>query len=555
MAFTRKRFLQAAGLFTTAGLLPLKQFGALTNLQNTELNPWSANNEIVNDLRKAGYSLIPAPQQCNLTGKNILIDKSWTISVVNNKCQKAVQRLHDGAGEFCDLKFAASGNKKIILDLKPGNVKNTKIPEILQQQAYQLEIAPELIKISANAEAGLFYGVQSLLQLLRPSGDSFSLPTGKLTDWPDLELRIMHWDTKHHQDKLETLKRYLDWAAFFKVNAVAFEIYDKYEFPRHPVIGAPGAFTKSEMLELTAYAHDRFIELIPNVQAPAHMAYVLKHQEFAHLRADGNNYQACMCDEEAIQLIFDMFQDMIDATPGVKYFLVSTDEVYYAGICDKCKKEYNEENRSQAWVDFVKRANEWMQKRGRQVIAWVEYPLLAKHIHQLPSSLIDGALGDNTSSPHSNKDWVDKENNAGMKQLAYVSMQGSEELFPNYFGAINGDNQNDAPAKGRLKEAAVAIPNILSNGPHLKGTFAAAWDDNGLHNEAFWLGWITVMQYGWSIGKPSIEQSVADFMDVYYGYDAPDMLQTYQWLDEGARFYEEMWDRVPSTEVKRAYGN
>jgi hypothetical protein len=63
------------------------------------------------------------------------------------------------------------------------------------------------------------------------------------------------------------------------------------------------------------------------------------------------------------------------------------------------------------------------------------------------------------------------------------------------------------------------------------------------------------MQYGWSTGKPSVEQSVADFMDVYYGYDAPDMLQTYQWLDEGARFYEEMWDRVPSKEVKRSYGN
>jgi len=45
----------------------------------------------------------------------------------------------------------------------------------------------------------------------------------------------------------ETLKRHLDWGAYFKVNAMAFEIEDKYEFPSHPVIGAPGAFTLDEM--------------------------------------------------------------------------------------------------------------------------------------------------------------------------------------------------------------------------------------------------------------------------------------------------------------------
>lgn len=123
-----------------------------------------------------------------------------------------------------------------------------------------------MVKIYANAEAGLFYGVQTLLQLLRPLNDgSFNLPEGMITDWPDLNLRFIHWDTKHHQDRLETLKHYLDWAAFFKVNAVVFEIYDKYEFPRHPIIGAPGAFTKAEMQELTSYALDRFIPVIPDV--------------------------------------------------------------------------------------------------------------------------------------------------------------------------------------------------------------------------------------------------------------------------------------------------
>ena len=554
MSINRRKFLQTSGVFTVGALLPVSQLIAAVESKNPKesgIQFWSVKDDMLNDLRRNGYSLIPAPQQSTLSGENIVVDKNWTITTQIGKGDRALKRLHDGALELHGFKFAKTGNNKIILDIKPDSIKE-EIDSELAKQGYRLEIAPGLVKISANAEAGLFYGVQSLLQLLRPFMDSFNLPEGTITDWPDLHLRFIHWDTKHHQDRLETMKRYLDWAALFKVNAVAFEIYDKYEFPRHPIIGAPGAFTKVEMQELTLYAHDRFIQLVPDVQAPSHMAYVLKYQEFAHLRADGNNYQACMCDEEAMELIFDMYQDMIDATPGVDYFLVSTDEVYYAGICEKCKKEYNEVNRSQAWVDYVNRVHEWMTKRGRRVIAWVEYPLLAEHIHQLPSGLIDGALG---SGSYGNKEWVDNENKAGIKQLAYISMQGGEELFPNYFAQTYQESQNDAPAKGRLEEAAIAIPNILTNGPRLEGTFAAAWDDSGLHNETFWLGWITVMQYGWSIGKPSIEQSVADFMDVFYGYGSPDMIEAYHLLDEGARFYGGMWEHVISTEVKRSYGN
>jgi hypothetical protein len=56
---------------------------------------------------------------------------------------------------------------------------------------------------------------------------------------------------------------------------------------------------------------------------------VLKHPQFAHLRADGNNYQACLCDEESYKLIFQMYDDVIQATRGVDYFFVSTDEIYY----------------------------------------------------------------------------------------------------------------------------------------------------------------------------------------------------------------------------------
>ncbi len=501
---------------------------------------------VVSELRSQGYTIFPDPQNVNLSGRNIVIDNSWSVSAIGTVSQKISQGLKSRTAELHGLHFKGEGSSSIELRISKDAIGNISDPD-RSKQAYRLTLKDRKVVIEGNDEVGLFYGVQSFLQLIKPVYDStYQLPEGTITDWPDLEMRFVHWDTKHHQAKLETLKRYIDWLAYFKVNAIAFEIEDKYEYPSHPIIGAPNAFTKAEMHELTQYALERYIQLVPNVQAPSHMAFVLKHKEFEHLRADGSNYHICMCDEEAMELIFDMYQDMIDATPGVDYFFVSTDEVYYAGICGKCELEYNDKNRSQTWVNYLQRVNKWMNKRGRRVLAWVEYPLLPEDISEVPSNVIDAIMG-----PHKNSEWTINETKAGIDQLAYSSMQGSEYLFPNYFPTVYRDRK----IEGRLYDAYNTIPERLKNGASLIGTFAAAWDDAGLHSETFWLGWATVTQYAWTAGTPSLNENIVDFINIYYGVDSPELLSSYALLLEGARFYESMWDKEPTRERDKGYGS
>jgi hexosaminidase len=487
-------------------------------------------------LRARGFSLIPAPQQVELGVRDVVIDGSWIVVSKINTEDIAVKRLISGSEELHGLTFSNKGTKKVILAVTPGIVKGTD-DSALNEQGYLLKVTTESVEITGNSNTGLYYGVQSLLQLMRRNNAGrLVLPECLIHDWPSLQLRFVHWDTKHHQKRIETMKRLIDWHAFFKVNMIALEIEDKYEYPRHPVIGVPGAYTKAEMQELTRYALERHIQIVPDVQAPAHMSYVLKHKEFAHLKADpASNYQACMCDPEAINLIFDMYQDMIDATPGVDYFLVSTDEVYYAGICDKCKRPYNPENRSLAWAEFAVTAHDWLSKRGRRMIAWVEYPLQSKEIALLPPDLINGVMGNNRS-------FIEMQNKVGIRQLAYSSIQGSERLFSNYF------SKNYVSISGTVREGIAA-------GAHPIGSFAAAWDDSGLHEEVFHLGWATVTQYAWNPYGPAIEQTVADFMDIFYGQSSPDMTSIYKLLIEGAKFYGSGWDQITSLERGPGYGN
>jgi hexosaminidase len=497
--------------------------------------PSYATGPFLTPLGARGFSLIPSPQHAELGETNIIVDNSWALVPLAGKDNMAVKRLIQGATELHGLAFQSADEKKIILSVKPGIVNGTDNPE-LNSQGYLLKVTSNRIEITGNAEQGLFYGVQSLLQLLRrnPAGQLI-LPECTIRDWPALQLRFVHWDTKHHQKRMEAMKRLIDWHAFFKVNMIALEFEDKYEYPRHPIIGAPGAYTKAEIQELTRYALDRYIQIVPNIQAPAHMAFVLKHNQFDHLRADPvSNYQVCMCNPEAIELIFDMYQDMIDATPGVDYFFVSTDEVYYAGSCDQCERPYNPENRSLAWAEFAIKAHDWLKERNRRMIAWVEYPLLAKDIPLLPGNIIN-AIG-------SDRGFFNMQNQIGMKQLSYSSIQGSEYLFSNYF-----------PAK--LSNISNTPRQRAADGADLIGTFAATWDDSGLHEEVFHLGWATVTQYGWNPVGPTVEQIVADFMNVFYGHSAPDLIPVYQLLMEGGQFYKSCWDKVKSTERESSYGN
>jgi len=499
-------------------------------------------NPIITPLRSRGFSLIPTPQEVDLGKDNVVVDESWTVVPQIDQDDIAVQRLRRGGRQLHHLTFSENGDKTIVLSVQQGTVKGTDNPT-LNNQGYLLKIAPSKIEIIGNSKTGLFYGVQSLLQLLRRnSKGDLIVPEAEIKDWPKLQLRFVHWDTKHHQDRMKTLKRYLDWAAYFKVNMIAFEIWDKFKFPSHPGIGAPGAFTSDQLQELVDYAKKRHIQIVPDIQAPSHFQWVLKYPQFADLRANGIDYQACLCNDKTYKLIFSLYQDILNATKGVDYFLVSTDELYYAGICDMCKRPYNDRNRSLAWVDFANKAHDWLAKRDRKMIAWVEWPLLAKDIPKLSSDIIDGVGRAKT--------FLKQEAKNKMHQLVYSSIQGSEYLFPNYFSTKYRNS-----TESTLQRVSNNVNQAYKDGANPIGTFAAAWDDSGLHNETFWLGWATVTQYGWTPDKPSVQQNVASFMDIYYGPKARNMIQIYEGLEKEARFFQSSWDQVSDETLKPEYNS
>lgn len=501
------------------------------------------------ELALRGHAVIPSPQRVTLRAGSVRLDGGWR---VEGPAGMAARSLGADLAAFHGLRLQGGGTGAVVLSVRAGAV--TGAPAETAGQAYRLSVAPGRIEITGNGEAGLFYGVQTLVQLLkRGAGGEVAAPECEIEDWPQLALRFLHWDSKHHQDRMPALKRSIDWAARFKANMIGFELEDKFAYPSHPAIGAPGAYTPAEMQEIVNYGLERFVQVVPVIQTPAHMSYVLKHPQYAHLKADGNNYQACLCLEDTYKLIFEMFDDVIKATKGVDYLFVSTDEVYYAGTGGNCKKPYTPENRSAILADFDIRARNHLASRGRRMLAWLEYPLLEKDLERIPADVIDGVMGEDGFEAI--------EKRRGMRQLAYVSLQGSELLFPDHLaieslpaGTVMGEFET-VYTEGRLGAAyhSIAHGRVMRVNPI--GVFGAAWDDSGPHNETFWLGWSAAARWGWHPGVPGPEQHAAEFMQVYFGAGSEGLVEVYRATQRQARAWQRQWDRVVSKARGPGYGN
>jgi N-acetyl-beta-hexosaminidase len=261
------------------------------------------------------------------------------------------------------------------------------------------------------------------------------LPQCSITDWPDLHLRHIYWDDAHHLERLPELKRAVRQAAFFKINGFALKLEGHFQFRSAPALVEPYALSPVEYQELTDYALRYHVQLIPFLDGPGHIAFILKHPEYAKYRSfTDSNYELCATNPEAVKFLSGMFQDLADANRGGKFIYLSTDEPYYVGMADNpnCREKGAAAKLGSVGkllAQFIGQVAEPLHNQGRTVMFWGEYPLVVSDIASLPPYLVNGEVYGPEFDPVFRKH--------GIKQMIYTSTQGEERLFPSYFGLPN----------------------------------------------------------------------------------------------------------------------
>jgi hexosaminidase len=455
-------------------------------------------------------------------------------------------------------KSAGTGTLTLILD--------KTITSVPSDEGYIMTVSQDRVEIISKSETGLFYGCQSLEQLLEDARDyKKPVPSCKITDYPVLSYRAVHFDVKHHLDHMNYYYESIDRLARYKINAVVFEFEDKLRYQRQPLVGAPQSISIDEMAALTRYARERHIEITPLVQGLGHATFILKHQEYANLRElPWNRWAFCPLNEGTYQVLFDLYRDAIAATPGSKYLHIGGDEIGNIGLCPRCKPMADKEGMLSLSLYWLKRVCEFAKENGRIPVFWDDMPLKEGGVYE-------STWNDEVSSEEATKSWkegtpkLDKLLEDFPKNCVYMRWNYSMARQPGNIKALewyqsrglhamiatatNGEGgmlfQPDERDKGIASSGISVIKSFiqLAAEKNISGMLCTAWDDKSPHMENYWRGFIASAEYSWSPNGRTLEEYDNAWLQREFGISMPDYLNFNNQLRKGSVLWYEAFFR------------
>jgi hexosaminidase len=526
--------------------------------------------QTVSPLFARGYTVIPEPQKVSLGASDLTFDQSWQLKLDKGvaKDDVAADTLREDLASRFNVRLGSEGaaGGTVTLLIQPNSVSiGTALgsnKQSLEEQAYRIDMHKGSITITANASTGLFYGVETLVQLLRRDMGTLWFPEGTIVDWPDLQLRHIYWDDNHHLEHVDELKRDLRQAAFYKINGFIIKLNGHFQYKSAPAVVEPNALSPAELQDLTNYGLRYHIQLIPYLDGPAHIAFILKHPEYQKLREyPDSNYEICSTNPASYKLLEGMYQDLLDANKGVKYFYLSTDEPYYLGLahnsqCNEAELARQLGSVGKVFVNFVDKTGGYLRDHGRNVVFWGESPMKPNDLASLPPYVINGEVyGPAYDSVYRQR---------GIHQMIFTSTEGEEKLFPDYFilpasdrlHGASSDEFEDNPAQPRVEDIMKKISFDSSRvNSSLIGVVGAGWADEGVNPETFWLGYVAGVAAGWHPGSPSVTELSSSFYSLFYGTKVVNMDRVYQLMSDQAQMWNDSWDPIESKARKPIWGS
>lgn len=488
------------------------------------------------------FKLLPQPQKIEvLTGKGITSGALRSI-FLNGTSQKPV--LY---GILNSLTLSdKSGPGVLIMNIS----RDQALPG--STEGYILEIKDGGVIINAKSQAGLFYGSQTLIQMLEDANhQQVAIPACRITDYPDIPYRAVHLDIKHHLDAGYYYYRMIDRLAGIKINAIIVEFEDKLRYRKAPLIGSSHAISIEEFEAISRYAKERHIEISPLVQGLGHASFILKHEKYKKLRDNpASDWSFDAVNPETYMLQFSLYEDAIAATPYGKYLHVGGDEVGDLGMSDLAKKSGL--NAIQLQMQWLQKVCGFAQTHNRIPIFWDDMVFKLSGLYQttwdptvpveevnriwkdsahrldenfnlFPAECIymrwnydsPGLLGNNKAI-----DWYRTHN---LKVMAATAAQTMWPMLPR-------EKSNFQSIKDFCK---------ITSEKKLSGILCTAWDDCSPHFETYWRGFHDFAFFSWNYNDITVGDVHAMFRHRFYAPALSDTLFEFQDLMEQALVFWE----------------
>ena len=237
------------------------------------------------------------------------------------------------------------------------------------EEDYALEVRPEEIVCTAPGKAGLYYGVQTLLQMIRANRQGDGIPCLTIRDWPSLRWRCFQDDmTRGPSSKLDTLKFEVATGAHLKMNLFTYYMEYQYAFKKHPLIGPKdGSLEPDDLKALVEYSKPMHVDILGNQQSFGHFWHILSHDKYAHLRESPE--LLCPVMEGSYELLDDLYSEVCPLLP-FPWFNVCCDETWDLGK-GPSKKLADEIGVGGVYVRHIRRVHDLLKdKYGKRMMMW-----------------------------------------------------------------------------------------------------------------------------------------------------------------------------------------
>ena len=359
-------------------------------------------------------AIIPQPVELRFTkeAEPFIIDQRTLIVASHEETRPAANFLQGYIRQYYGrlLPITEKINASHAIVLKRGKIPNQT------KGAYTLRSQKSSIQIEANEGAGLFYGVQSLIQLLPVSGRlEEGVPSVSIMDYPRFQYRGMHLDVSRHIFPLDYIKKYIDYIALHKMNYFHWHLTDdqgwRIEIKKHPKLTEVGAwrngtiiglfpgtgndstryggyYTQEEVKEVVRYAAERHITVLPEIDIPGHcMAVLATYPELSTTPNEpkqvaqtwgiyNRQNNVLVPSEKTFAFLEDVLNEVMELFPS-EYIHIGGDECakkwwQASAESQQFMKDHGLKDEKELQSYFIRRAEQIVNKKGRKIIGWNE---------------------------------------------------------------------------------------------------------------------------------------------------------------------------------------
>jgi len=437
--------------------------------------------------------IIPTPKEVKALDGSFAFTPTTSIYIENKSSTQTAFAASELAKEIqSELKISPAitnklTGKQIILCLAGRDKKaltllgahKISIPASLGTEGYMLHILPSQIVIAAQTETGIFYGVQSLKQLIRADRTVAGIPCLSITDKPTMRYRGWMDDISRGPiPTVEFIKKEIRTMAEFKQNFFNLYTENTFRSDKYPDISPTDGFTPAEIKELADYASRYHMDLMGNFQSFGHQEKMLSNPFYAHL-AD-NSSILNPADESTYNFLSDIYSEMIPAYKS-DFFNINCDETFGLGE-GKSKAMADSLGESGIYAYHINRLDKLIKPYGKRIMMWGDIAVHNKDIiSQLPKDLIILSWGYHAAE--SFDDAISPFVKTGFEFMVAPGVGCWGEVWP------------------AMSNAVINISNYTRDGAKqgTMGMMNTAWDDNG-HNlfEYNWHGLAWGAECSWN---------------------------------------------------------